>query len=156
MTFQEYKSTPIDIPRKRKHHHQDHDGRSGQCNPRIFREDKEDHSAGFSKYRSIMYEGDTAVESRLKETSLGTETRRTNGERLGSVEFGGSLSLAKDILTSMDNEELDEGIMADTEDINESAWRKHQSRWCKNKHKLKVAKTIEVRPAVITDMETCG
>lgn len=95
-----------------------------------------------------MYEDDAAVEGRIKETSLVTKTRRATGERLGREEFGGS--------SSMDNEELDEGIMADTEDINESAWRKHQSRWCKNRHKLKMAETIQARPAVITDVETCG
>ncbi|KAF7947388.1 hypothetical protein EAE96_008476 [Botrytis aclada] len=134
-------SKPIDIPKKRKYHQDDLGDRVGEHNPQT---GTRNGRHGLRRFQTICDTIDinTAATLKATKTAWRIEPCKTNREKLKNTNPCGSLRMAKSILTSMVNEELDEGEMADTEDIHETIWRRHQSTRCKSKLKMKEAEVV--------------
>ncbi|KAF7916250.1 uncharacterized protein EAE97_012128 [Botrytis byssoidea] len=131
MISDERMSKPMDIPKKRKYYQDELGDRVGEYNPQIGTRHGRHGSRGFQTICDTM-DIQTAATLKAMKTAWRIEPCKSNHEKLKDVNPCGSVKIAKNILTSMGNEDIDEGEMADTEDLNETTWRKHQSTRRKN------------------------
>ncbi|TGO61375.1 hypothetical protein BOTNAR_0130g00280 [Botryotinia narcissicola] len=84
----------------------------------------------FRRYVTMYIQ--TVATLKATKTAWRIEPCKSNHEKLKDVNPCGNVRVAKNILTSMGSEDIDEGEMADTEDLNETTWRRHQSTRHKN------------------------
>ncbi|TGO74334.1 hypothetical protein BELL_0290g00030 [Botrytis elliptica] len=138
MISDERTSKPIDIPKKRKYHQDDLGDRVGEYNLQAETRKGWHGSRGFQTIYDTI-DINTATKLKATTTAWRIEPCKTNCEKLKDLNPCGSVRMAKNSLTNMVNEEIDEGEMADTEDIHETTWRRHQSTRYKNKLKMKEA-----------------
>ncbi|ATZ55414.1 hypothetical protein BCIN_12g00130 [Botrytis cinerea B05.10] len=140
MISDERTSKAIDIPKKRKYHQDNLGDRVGEYNLPETRNGR--HASRRFQTKCGTIDINTAATLKPTKTAWRVQPCKINCEKLKNVNSCGRARMAKDILTSMVNEELDEGEMADTEDIHVTTWRKHQSMRGKNKYRMRVAEIV--------------